>query len=659
MKNMRGNKGVSMITVVVLIIVMIIIASVGIIQGNKVVIEAKAHKKQANLIAVETAIGRVKTSLDMAEGNVIPNDVKLVGIKDPVIDEVENIVAEGWYLLDESALAELGIEKDKEAYLVNYLTGKVLIVSDGINIEDFKPTEQIEIYVTATATTHSITAIGHVSGPIARVVNCYFRLDDGEWVEVVSLDNLSYIFDDLNQNTEHEISMRVIDVDTYVIEAESTFMITNQIPNEGIDIYLNPSEWTNTNVSVTIGWPSGIDDLIKQYSLNGTSWSIYTSTVPITNNCTIYARLNDVKGQTGAVISKQINYIDRVMPTSLAPTATTTTNSISVTVNQTDSTSGINQSLTRYAIKKSTETNFGGWQVGNTFANLVKDTSYNVKTRVTDNAGNVQESSVLTISTLSTSSNISFALSNTNWTNSNIVVTVIWPDNITGLTKQYSLDGSNYSTYTNSVTVTNNLTMYARLINGSNQVVNSANINITNIDKTLPTMTAPTTTSDTNSVTVTLEQTDLNSGIDIGKTAYAIKPLGGTYSSWQSSNVFTGLSTYTTYVVISRVTDKAGNTVESLEDTVLTVCSHPSFTYSNYSLSEHKKVCALCGEYTNQAHSYGSWFSYDDSQHRRKCSKCSRYDYAYHDYDLSEMDGQYYIYRCNICGKIYRTLVAL
>jgi hypothetical protein len=656
---MRGNKGVSLITVIVIIIVMIIIASLSIIQGNKVVLEAKAHKKATNLVAVESAVGRIRTKLDMAEGNVIPVDVKLVGIKDPIIDSEENIVATGWYLLDQAALSELGIEKDDEVYLVNYYSGEVIIVSDGIDTNDFLPDAPLEIYITATSTTHSITVTGHISGPIGRVIECYFNINNGGWVAGSIAEETTCVFDNLTQNTEYSIDMKIVDVETNEVEAENIFQTTKQIPSEGIEIFASPSTWTNGVVSITIGWPGDIDDLNKEYSFNNSTWTPYTNTFTIANNCSVYARLSDITGQTGIAISKVISNIDKVMPSDTTPSAISTTNSITVTLNQTDSLSGVNQPLTRYAIKKASDSTYSSWQAGNTFTYLIKSTSYDVKTRITDNAGNTQESQVFTINTKDISNDISFALSTSIWTNSNITVTVVWPSDITGLTKQYSTDGSTWSTYTSPISVSTNQTVYARLIDSTQQVESSSSVNITNIDKIAPTTTAPTATAGTSDITVTAGQTDASSGINASSTSYAIKPSGGSYGAWQSSNSFTGLSTYTTYIVKTRVTDNAGNTIESTEYSITTVCSHPSYSYSNYSTSNHKKTCTLCGYFEYQSHSFGSWSSYDNSEHRRKCSKCSRYDYEYHNWSLLRMDGQYYVYNCDICGRTYRTLVGL
>ncbi len=109
------------------------------------------------------------------------------------------------------------------------------------------------------------------------------------------------------------------------------------------------------------------------------------------------------KNGMGLVSKKAItvNNIDNKLPSSTMPQATSTKNSIVVTCMQTDGnpTSGIK--TTEYAIRKNAEgETWRNYQNENTFTNLESGTEYQVKTRVTDNAGNQAESQVLTIKTI-------------------------------------------------------------------------------------------------------------------------------------------------------------------------------------------------------------------------------------------------------------------
>ncbi len=90
-----------------------------------------------------------------------------------------------------------------------------------------------------------------------------------------------------------------------------------------------------------------------------------------------------------------INNIDKIKPTDDMPNAEASINDIKVSNNQKDEKSGI--SKIEYAIYSN---NWSEWQTENTFYNLESDANYKVKTRVTDKAGNVQESKEKEISTL-------------------------------------------------------------------------------------------------------------------------------------------------------------------------------------------------------------------------------------------------------------------
>ncbi len=100
--------------------------------------------------------------------------------------------------------------------------------------------------------------------------------------------------------------------------------------------------------------------------------------------------------------------VDTVSPTTTAPGATSTTNSITVTNKQTDALSGI--ASLQYGI--STNNSSYTWQNSNVFSNLSSGTTYYVKTRAKDNAGNGYTESAVT--TIKTKSNMSVSVDSYN-----------------------------------------------------------------------------------------------------------------------------------------------------------------------------------------------------------------------------------------------------
>lgn len=109
----------------------------------------------------------------------------------------------------------------------------------------------------------------------------------------------------------------------------------------------------------------------------------------------------------------------------------------------------------------------------------------------------------------------------------------------------------------------------ARIIGTENNDYSDTITKSAKIDRVAPTNTIPTATKTTCTITVDAAQTDEHSGIDATKTMYAIK-IGDTWSEWQTSNVFTGLTHNTEHIVKTKSTDVAGNSTESQELTVKT-----------------------------------------------------------------------------------------
>ena len=170
-------------------------------------------------------------------------------------------------------------------------------------------------------------------------------------------------------------------------------------------------------------------------------------------------------------------------------------------------------------------------------------------------------------------------LSTTAWTNGTVTATA---SSATGYTTQTSTNNSTWGT-TNPLSYTANGTAYARYYDGKNysSVVSKA---IDHIDTTKPTSTAPTTATTTKKITVTLTQTDANSGINTSLTKYRLVSDTNATSevkTWQTSNVFDGLTANKTYYVQSQVTDNAGNTQNSTVATATTVAMpSPSITWT-------------------------------------------------------------------------------
>jgi hypothetical protein len=110
-----NNKGITLITVTVIIIVMIIIATTSIIAGNKLIVNSKEYVDSQLVENVIEAVKRKKAEVNM-EGSITPIGVGYPGKVNPVIGNGE-VEANGWYQVDEDDLKKLGVTETNERML--------------------------------------------------------------------------------------------------------------------------------------------------------------------------------------------------------------------------------------------------------------------------------------------------------------------------------------------------------------------------------------------------------------------------------------------------------------------------------------------------------------------------------------------------------------
>ena len=275
---------------------------------------------------------------------------------------------------------------------------------------------------------------------------------------------------------------------------------------------------------------------------------------------------------------------DTTPPTDEAPKLIATTNSITATFKQTDSLSGINKDTLMYAIKKKSEGSWEQWikesNATHIFSNLIMNTEYEVKTKVSDNVGNETESQVATVKTINlTKPTISAP---TEWTNKDVIVTVSYPE-IVGTTRQYSKDGTNWidvQGLIQTITVSqNNTTIYARIIDETDQTSGNATYTVTNIDKILPTVeigtnggiyTIPVGSSTIN-ISTTIRASDTG-GSELNELQYQITTQGtvpeendANWKTFTNGETITEAKTGGTYYLYTKVKDKAGNRATNIQ----------------------------------------------------------------------------------------------
>ena len=120
----KNNKGVTLITVVVIIIVIIIIATVSVVAGNKLVLNTRSLTDEQIIESVRESVSRKKIEVN-AQGSISPKGGKYPGKMDPLLGD-GSIRAEGWYVLDDPELIEIGVKDISGRFLVNYEYNEVI-----------------------------------------------------------------------------------------------------------------------------------------------------------------------------------------------------------------------------------------------------------------------------------------------------------------------------------------------------------------------------------------------------------------------------------------------------------------------------------------------------------------------------------------------------
>lgn len=126
---MTNNKGVTLINMMIIVIVLVILTSVSIIGGRNILQNSKESKKQENLTAVQTLVNQISIKQGTA-GVITPATSKIYGMPAYGIISGDANTLNDWYILDEAALEEMGIEYLEEDYIVNYKINKVYPMSD-------------------------------------------------------------------------------------------------------------------------------------------------------------------------------------------------------------------------------------------------------------------------------------------------------------------------------------------------------------------------------------------------------------------------------------------------------------------------------------------------------------------------------------------------
>ena len=615
MKNLRENKGITLVALVITIIILIILSGISIAEltGNGLLsraIEAKLEVKRSqisewlNLKLVEEQSkhtqGTTEEIIEATRKNINYNIGELEELgKDIKIPENISTEENG-----KEVEAYFYVEVDKDVYKV-CLEGVAFIGESG------KLPPEIEI-TKITSTTNSITVeVTTTRNEGGNIEYCIKSEDEDDTkYKKAKKDSTetNYIFTGLEQNKTYNIKIIAIAKNGQKAEVTTTEKVgsVTEIKQGDITFTLNPSGWTKGNVTVTAQVKSGVDitGFTLQTSKDGTNYTS-TATQTFTTNGTMYARVIDSTEQYKGIATRDIESIDTTKPVVTAATATT--NSLTFTAKDTAGTNEQASGIIGYAITKSTTTPTSFTSVTNTKEitnktvsqttageKIVQGTTYYVW--VKDEAENISASKSTSTKTVTEikQGDIIFTLNPRGWTNGSVTVTAQVKEGIdtTGFTLQTSKDGTNYTSTANQTFITNG-TIYARLIDSTGQYKGIATRDIENIEKTAPTISLGanfnTTYSKTQSVEVILADNESGLANEINvkygwSTSYTTEPTTYTTvkinSDGEKSKTFTAVGSgytgqYYLWVVPITVKDVAGNSNETK------VISSGAFAFDN------------------------------------------------------------------------------
>ena len=231
---------------------------------------------------------------------------------------------------------------------------------------------------------------------------------------------------------------------------------------------------TNTDVSVSAVFSD--DSVVKEYSLDGQTWIVYTGAVKFADNGSVFFRGMDEAGNVSEVASYTVSNIDKVAPEK--PVA-------SVDVTQvTNSDVLVTAQFSDDSVTKEYSLDGQNWLA---YTDAVKfEENGSVSFRGIDEAGNISEIETVDVSNIDkvaptkpmASADVTAA------TNGDVLVSAVFSND--SVVKEYSLDGETWATYTGAVKFTANGSVFFRGTDEAGNISEVTNFLVSNIDKVAP-----------------------------------------------------------------------------------------------------------------------------------------------------------------------------
>ena len=433
------NKGVTLISLVVTIIVLLILAgiTIGTIFNDNGIIKKAQEAANATEEAAkndQAAINGLLNEMDSIINGIGGGNV-------PIIGSINGKVT--WSTGSATLTLTTDVEgvtiqyrKNSESNWTNYTSAvpsllhgdKVYArgVKGGetvINEKEFKIQDTIAPTVTianASSTTNSISATATATDNEAGMgsnpqYTFYIKKTaeaDSTYTQIGSSASTSVTKGELEQNTSYTIKVEVADVAGNKGQATKE-ITTGKIADagEGLTngaIIASSPVWSNGTASITLSTSSGLTIQYQKGGISG-SWTTGTNVTGLHHRDTVFARLTDGKNYGGEA---SITILDTVAPQdagiSLSGTSTTTAGSVTATVTLKDNESGVNVTASKWVYNTNSgnigtnESSYNNNFSSNGQTLTLKATTagtYYLHVLTVDNAGNKKEtiSSAVTV----------------------------------------------------------------------------------------------------------------------------------------------------------------------------------------------------------------------------------------------------------------------
>ena len=373
------NKGVTLISLVVTIIVLLILAgiTIGTIFDDNGIIEKAQEAANATEEAAkndQAAINGLLNEMDSIINGIGGGNVPVIGsISGKITWSTGSVTLT---LTTDVEGVTIQYRKNSESNWTNYTSAvpsllhgdKVYArgVKGGetvINEKEFKIQDTIAPTVTianASSTTNSISATATATDNEAGMGSSpqytfYIKKTaeaDSTYTQIGSGASTSVNKGGLEQNTSYTIKVEVADIAGNKGQATKE-ITTGKIADagEGLTngaIIASSPVWSNGTASITLSTSSGLTIQYQKGGISG-SWTTGTNVTGLHHRDTVFARLTDGRNYGGEA---SITILDTVAPQAatinLSGTSTTTAGSVTATVTLKDNESGVNTTASKW-----------------------------------------------------------------------------------------------------------------------------------------------------------------------------------------------------------------------------------------------------------------------------------------------------------------------